>query len=127
MKQTPEKILIEYTEKLTIALLLTTAPIRAEIAIELLLRVRIHSIQIQIIIFRMYNSTEQKLAEEQDKAKRFVKTANGVRYTALPNPTLVQNRVFKNYNRLLFTNYGRIAGRKGCENGQISKKEISGR
>ena len=45
----------------------------------------------------MYNSTEQKLAEEQDEARKCVKSAYGVKYTALPDPTLVQNKAFKNH------------------------------
>ena len=45
----------------------------------------------------MYNSAEQKLAEEQDDARAFVKAANGVRYAALADPTLVTHRSFKNH------------------------------
>ena len=45
----------------------------------------------------MYNSTEQKLAQEQDEARKFVKAANGVKYTALADPTLVSHRSYKNH------------------------------
>ena len=46
----------------------------------------------------MYNSTEQELAKEQDEARSFVKSANGVRYHPMPDPTLVQHRSFKNHS-----------------------------
>jgi len=45
----------------------------------------------------MYNSTEQKLADEQDEAKTFVKAANGVKYSVLADPTLVSHRSYKNH------------------------------
>ena len=45
----------------------------------------------------MYNSTEQKLADEQDTDRQFVKAANGVKYAALADPTLVTHRSYKNH------------------------------